>query len=221
MTQFLGRARHRRRGEGEPGYHNGYGKPRQVTTRARSAERGVVCRSGRSRITPAPVRPRAGSPGPASARSSAKGLVEARRCHIRAESAGAGQGTTFSFTLPVAGEAGESATHAAPARPARRGGLPPILMMDDDRQNVTLSPRHARGAGLRPGGDRRAREAATRKRRRSRALQGTCASAGAVCRRRCAGRVRRRRRGTTSGIRPLRPRRAGLAGRGRRHGWRP
>ncbi len=34
VTQFLGRARYHRRGEGERGYRNGYGKPRQLTTRA-------------------------------------------------------------------------------------------------------------------------------------------------------------------------------------------
>lgn len=34
VTQFLGRARYRRRDEGERGYRNGYGKPRQLTTRA-------------------------------------------------------------------------------------------------------------------------------------------------------------------------------------------
>ena len=33
VTQFLGRARYRR-DEGERGYRNGYGKPRQLTTRA-------------------------------------------------------------------------------------------------------------------------------------------------------------------------------------------
>ena len=34
VTQFLGRARYHRRGEGERGYRNGYGKPRRLTTRA-------------------------------------------------------------------------------------------------------------------------------------------------------------------------------------------
>jgi len=34
VTQFLGRARYGRRDEGERGYRNGYGKPRQLTTRA-------------------------------------------------------------------------------------------------------------------------------------------------------------------------------------------
>ena len=30
VTQFLGRARYRRRGEGKRGYRNGYGKPRPL-----------------------------------------------------------------------------------------------------------------------------------------------------------------------------------------------
>ena len=34
VTEFLGRARYRRREEGERGYRNGYGKPRRLTTRA-------------------------------------------------------------------------------------------------------------------------------------------------------------------------------------------
>ena len=38
-----------------------------------------------------------------------KGLVEAHGGRIRAESAGAGRGTTFTFTLPAAGESGAEA----------------------------------------------------------------------------------------------------------------
>ena len=34
VTPFLGRARYRHREEDEGGYRNGYGKPRQLTTRA-------------------------------------------------------------------------------------------------------------------------------------------------------------------------------------------
>ena len=49
-----------------------------------------------------------------------KGLVEAHGGRIRAESGGAGQGARFTFTLPVAEEAGG----AALARP-RRGSYPP------------------------------------------------------------------------------------------------
>ena len=68
-----------------------------------------------------------------------KGLVEAHGGRIRAESGGAGQGARFTFTLPVAEEAGGVAL----ARP-RRGSYPPpngrqptrILVVDDDPQTL-------------------------------------------------------------------------------------
>ena len=50
-----------------------------------------------------------------------KGLVEAHGGRIRAESAGAGRGTTFTFTLPAAGESGAE----APGHAARGGSRPP------------------------------------------------------------------------------------------------
>ena len=53
-----------------------------------------------------------------------KGLVEAHGGRIRAESAGPGSGTTFTFTVPVAGEPVAAAGHAA--------GPPRILVVDDD-----------------------------------------------------------------------------------------
>ena len=47
-----------------------------------------------------------------------KGLVEAHGGHIRVESAGPGRGTTFTFTVPVAGEPGAAAAgHAAGPEP--------------------------------------------------------------------------------------------------------
>ncbi len=63
-----------------------------------------------------------------------KGLVEAHGGRIRAESAGAGRGTTFTFTLPAAGEAGaEGPGHAARPRPVSEPGEPSrILVVDDD-----------------------------------------------------------------------------------------
>ena len=63
-----------------------------------------------------------------------KGLVEAHGGRIRAESPGAGRGATFTFTLPVAGEAGgPAADRAAVAAPAPEPGEPPrILVVDDD-----------------------------------------------------------------------------------------
>ena len=71
-----------------------------------------------------------------------KGLVEAQGGRIRAESGGPGLGARFTFTLPVAGEAGASAPRAAPDRPASREGREPdaILVVDDDPQTL----RHVR-----------------------------------------------------------------------------
>ncbi len=63
-----------------------------------------------------------------------KGLVEAHGGRIRAESPGAGRGTTVTFTIPVAGETGAAAGgHAAVPLAAPEPGEPPrILVVDDD-----------------------------------------------------------------------------------------
>ncbi len=63
-----------------------------------------------------------------------KGLVEAHGGRIRAESAGPGCGTTFTFTVPVAGEpTAAAAGHAAGPPPAAdRDGPPRVLVVDDD-----------------------------------------------------------------------------------------
>ena len=63
-----------------------------------------------------------------------KGLVEAQGGRIRAESGGTDQGARFTFTLPIAVEAGASAPVAAPDRPTTRQGRKPdpILVVDDD-----------------------------------------------------------------------------------------
>ncbi len=63
-----------------------------------------------------------------------KGLVEAHGGRIRAESAGPGRGATFTFTLPVAGEAGASTAERAAVLPAapEPGEPPRILVVDDD-----------------------------------------------------------------------------------------
>ena len=73
-----------------------------------------------------------------------KGLVEAHGGRIRAESAGPGQGARFTFTLPIAAEAGGAALDAAPERPAPVEGRDPtcILVVDDDPQTL----RHVRDA---------------------------------------------------------------------------
>ena len=63
-----------------------------------------------------------------------KGLVEAHGGRIRADSAGPGQGATFTFTVPVAGEpvASEAVHVAGPPPAADRNGPPRILVVDDD-----------------------------------------------------------------------------------------
>ena len=68
-----------------------------------------------------------------------KGLVEANGGRIRAESGGAGQGTRFTFTIPVAEEAGGDVEHA-PHRRWRalrdKGDRPRILVVDDDPKTL-------------------------------------------------------------------------------------
>ena len=65
-----------------------------------------------------------------------KGLVEAHGGRIRAESGGADQGARFTFTLPVAGDAGLDAAPDETAdgvRPSRQRGRPTrVLAVDDD-----------------------------------------------------------------------------------------
>ena len=66
-----------------------------------------------------------------------KGLVEAHGGRIRAESAGLGQGTRFTFTVPVAEEASRPAGGEARSSPARRRAASErtrILVLDDDPQ---------------------------------------------------------------------------------------
>ena len=66
------------------------------------------------------------------------GLVEAHGGRIRAESGGAGQGARFTFTVPVAGEAGQGAS----AEPRPSGPVPQmresprVLVVDDDPQTL-------------------------------------------------------------------------------------
>ena len=76
-----------------------------------------------------------------------KGLVEAHGGRIRAESGGAGQGARFTFTVPVAEEAGQSAS-ADPRPPGAETREPArILVVDDDPQTL----RFARAALTRAG----------------------------------------------------------------------
>ena len=78
-----------------------------------------------------------------------KGLVEAHGGRIRAESGGAGQGTRFTFTIPVAAEA---ASRAAPGRarssaPAVQEGTR-VLVVDDDPQTQRYVRHALRQAGF-------------------------------------------------------------------------
>ncbi len=73
-----------------------------------------------------------------------RGLVEAHGGRIRAESGGAGMGTTITFTIPVAEEA-EVPTGAAPRHARAPGEVQAptrILVVDDDPQTL----RYVRGA---------------------------------------------------------------------------
>ena len=83
-----------------------------------------------------------------------KGLVEAHGGRIRADSAGAGQGTRFTFTIPVA----EEALHPAAAGGARSSSLSRpegreptrILVVDDDPEALRYVRNALSGAGYAP-----------------------------------------------------------------------
>ena len=63
-----------------------------------------------------------------------RGLVEAHGGRIRAESAGTGQGTRFTFTIPVVQAAGDARGAAGATRNGPGGE--PILVVDDDPQTL-------------------------------------------------------------------------------------
>ena len=80
-----------------------------------------------------------------------KGLVEAHGGRIRAESAGPGQGSRFTFTVPVAGEAtGVGAPSERRAMPQETGERPRILVVDDDPQMLRYLRDALLGAGYAP-----------------------------------------------------------------------
>ena len=65
-----------------------------------------------------------------------KGLVEAHGGRIRADSAGAGRGTTVTFTIPAAGERPGVAAAGPPPAAAGTGEPPRILVVDDDPRTL-------------------------------------------------------------------------------------
>ena len=83
-----------------------------------------------------------------------KGLVEAHGGRIRADSAGAGLGATFTFILPVAETTGEGAAAGSPrgrARPPGKGPEPArILVVDDDPETLRYVREALSTAGFSP-----------------------------------------------------------------------
>ena len=83
-----------------------------------------------------------------------EGLVEAHGGRIRAESGGTGQGTRFTFILPVAGEAGDGAaaglapSRARPPREEREQAR--ILVVDDDPEALRYVRDALAAAGYAP-----------------------------------------------------------------------
>ena len=82
-----------------------------------------------------------------------KGLVEAHGGRISAASTGAGQGTCFTFTVPLAEAVGECAAphpHGSPLAPGEGPEPKPILVVDDDPQTLRYIRDALVGAGYAP-----------------------------------------------------------------------
>ncbi|MXZ58702.1 MAG: response regulator [Rhodothermaceae bacterium] len=78
-----------------------------------------------------------------------KGLVEAHGGRIRAENAGPGRGTRFTFTIPLVEEAGHGAMEASTHRRRADQRKPLILAVDDDPQFLGLVRMTLNDAGFR------------------------------------------------------------------------
>ena len=78
-----------------------------------------------------------------------KGLVEAHGGRIRAENAGPGRGTRFTFTIPLVEEAGNGAMEASTHRRRADQRKPLILAVDDDPQFLGLVRATLNDAGFR------------------------------------------------------------------------
>ena len=79
-----------------------------------------------------------------------KGLVEAHGGRIRAESDGPGQGTRFTFTLPVADAAGAGRAPGAFAQPQDGMQEVPVLVVDDDPEILRYMRHTLAEAGFAP-----------------------------------------------------------------------
>ena len=76
-----------------------------------------------------------------------KGLVEAHGGRIRAESEGEGLGARFTFTIPVAGEAGGGAARSPAGERRGEPGSARVLVVDDDPQTLGYVQRILQEAG--------------------------------------------------------------------------
>ena len=88
-----------------------------------------------------PVEDRDGGTGGGLGLSICKGLVEAHGGRIRAESGGLGQGTRFTFTLPMCDAAGSQHARTMPGgTAAHQEGTerPRVLVVDDDPETLRL-----------------------------------------------------------------------------------
>ena len=124
-----------------------------VTDKGRGVPPGRLPHLFRKYAPPDAVGRRRGPAGAGLGLSICKGLVEAHGGRIWAESAGAGQGARFTFTVPVAEDAGAGAAGRAPGgRPASRDGTEEarVLVVEDDPQMLRYVRDALAGAGYVP-----------------------------------------------------------------------